>query len=161
MKKIVKLTESDLTRIVRRVIKENEKSINEENWFSKISKAFSGDDSKDEYEFGGKHYNDFARTLNKFEDEDPFVTLYSKNPGKEMPIKYTVRKIDDCSGNKVFFVNHDNEAMISYCNYDGEKTIEELDMKRDPMWIKLKSEAEDKFLNNPRRSGMSNLWSKK
>jgi len=39
MKKIIRLTESDLTRIVRRVIKENEEDSEEEFWNKKL-KAF-------------------------------------------------------------------------------------------------------------------------
>ena len=62
MKKIVSLTESDLTRIVKRVIKENE----EKDAIEKIAKFVFSKLPKDDIEFIGNLYKELG--YDKFED---------------------------------------------------------------------------------------------
>jgi hypothetical protein len=129
MKKVIRLTESDLARIIRRVIKESD----EFDW-----KWDKMQDQINNYDTG-------------------FVDLRTLTPG-ERSIKYTVRKIDDCERNNAFYDNSSKTALIEYCNYDGERSVEELDEKGDDMWMRLKRKMEKEYDNEFESRGMYNRW---
>ena len=129
MKRIVRLTESDLARIVRRVINE-------------------GDDFDWKWE----------KMQNQINNVDTgFVDLRTLTPG-ERSIKYTVRGVDDCERNNAFYDNSSKTALIEYCNYDGETSVEELDEKGDHMWRRLKRKMEKEYDDEFESRGMYNRW---
>jgi len=67
MKKIIKLTESDLTRIVKRVIKENEDEYGKEQFSEKIDKL--NVELYNYYEYSQNFINEITNKLNLLTDE--------------------------------------------------------------------------------------------
>ncbi len=86
-----------------------------------------------------------------------FVDLRTLTPG-ERSIKYTVRGVDDCEKNNAFYDNSSKTALIEYCNYDGETSVEELDEKGDHMWRRLKRKMEKEYDDEFESRGMYNRW---
>lgn len=97
MKKIVRLTESDLTKIVKRVIKENE----EKDAIEKIAKFVFSKLPKDDIKFIGNLYKELG--YDKFEDtiedvvNDDLVTerVFFSTSGFEAENEEDIEKIED------------------------------------------------------------------
>jgi hypothetical protein len=92
MKKIVKLTERDLTRIVRRVISEADaiarvQSLGKDNWLDSDDRMINRPNLKrfpDEKRFGPNDYEDFMEYINDCDTEwciktKKFYDLYTKD----------------------------------------------------------------------------------
>jgi hypothetical protein len=114
MKKVIRLTETDLVKMVRKIIRESD--------------MYTLDDK----------YDEFQTQLNNY--DTGFKNVYF--PGIH---KVEVRRGDDCDKNKVFVDPINGMVLITYCNYEGEKSVKELDTKGDEMWDELKHEALMKF----------------
>ena len=56
-----------------------------------------------------------------------------------------IRKIKDCDKNKVFIDYSNGQVMVSYCNFEGETSKQELDDKNDPLWVELSSRIKEKY----------------
>lgn len=114
--------------------------LNEKGWFSRKKK----DDPMD---LGGDKYNEMIRRMHDYDKNPTHTDLYSKFPHKNLPLKYSIMKVDDCESNGFFMTPTLDMVMIDYCNYDGEKFIEELDETGDEMWMNLKNEIEQEYNN--------------
>ena len=129
--------------------------ISEKNWIQKLYHEFSGGDRKEDIPFdgGGEKYNEIGQKLHDFEKNDPYTDVkFREFRNKPHNVRnYVIKKVDDCSDNKVSFDPGNKMVIVSYCNYDGEKFVEELDEKGDDMWFEIKKEAEDKSNRGPIR----------
>jgi hypothetical protein len=81
-----------------------------------------------------------------FEKNDPYTDVFYRDSENRNPLirKFTIKKVDDCAKNKSSYDPVTKMVIISYCNYDGEKFVEDLDEKGDDMWMELKMEGEEK-----------------
>ena len=129
--------------------------LTEKSWFDKIIHSFSGGDKKEDLPFdgGGEKYNEIGQKLLDFEKNDPYTDVtYESMENNPLGIrKYVIKKVDNCSENKVSYDPPTKMVIVSYCNYDGEKFVEELDEKGDDKWFQIKKEAEDKSNKGPIR----------
>ena len=118
MKKIVSLTESDLTRIVKRVIKENE----EKDAIEKIAKFVFSKLPKDDIEFIGNLYKELG--YDKFEDtiedvvNDDLVTerVSFSTSGFEVENEEDIKKIENIK-NKVEQILGTNKPSDDFREY--------------------------------------------
>jgi hypothetical protein len=108
MKRIIKLTESDITRIVKRVINEEKLSKQDvlkkhvlKNGWREVANRIGGFDILYKHAFNND-YNEFLNLFNNLEvvqsEEEPNWTLYRFEKGKNMVI-YNKE-------NKYFYINH-------------------------------------------------------
>ncbi len=96
MKRVIKLTESDITRIVKRVIKEEKLSKQDmlkkhvlKNGWEEVAERMGGFDKLYKHAFNND-YNEFLNLFNNLEvvqsEEEPNWTLYRFEKGKNMMI---------------------------------------------------------------------------
>jgi hypothetical protein len=109
MKRIIKLTESDITRIVKRVIKEEKLSKQDvlkkhvlKNGWKEVADRIGGFDNLYKHAFNND-YNEFLKLYSKLEvvqsEEEPNWMLYRFEKGKNIMI-YDKK-------NEYFYINHD------------------------------------------------------
>ena len=96
MKRVIKLTESDITRIVKRVIKEEKLSKQDvlkkhvlKNGWEEVAERIGGFDNLYKHAFNND-YNEFLNLFNNLEvvqsEEEPNLMLYRFEKGKNMMI---------------------------------------------------------------------------
>jgi hypothetical protein len=99
MKRVIKLTESDITRIVKRVIKEEKLSKQDvlkkhvlKNDWEEVANRIGGFDNLYKHAFNND-YNEFLKLYSNLEvvqsEENPNYTLYRFGPSKNMMIYNT------------------------------------------------------------------------
>ena len=138
-------------RLERRVL-------SEKNWFSKIGDYFRGPESE-EYDDEDK-WAKTQKQMDDYESNPSYTQIYISKPGTQRPITYKIKSVDDCSQNSVFYNAPSNTALIDYCGYDGQETIEELDEMGDESWMELKRQAEDGFDRDVKRGNRPNRYLK-
>ena len=88
MRKVVRLTESDLVRIVKRVIKENKRfgSFDDEEWYDDTDRLTSKDDF--DFDYDEEEFNDFDSYHGKYpldsEDSPSWFKSNNKDYSKSM-----------------------------------------------------------------------------